>query len=433
MDRKLLAILTAIFTLTLGLLSCSSGSGVPDEPEPDPEQTLVTLVLDLSVNPGMNGESHPSHAAAPASRASDGVDFELPESDYEKVKEMRIIITRPGEANIVEHNFYTHYDQVTETFGVNQFKVEGGEIKSIYIIANESGLPADIEDELEGIDPGTPLTVDLPSLMLNVESGKPYINNSGVTKKYIPMTESYEIFVPLAQTITDEVIKTDENGTFYSSEKYFRISTPLFVTRTTTKFSFAVERGETSTLSKGMQIKSITFSGKIPATGLGTQEYLFPKHAIYSPEKYTASTEKHNGREIVSFAVPQTAGTFSYTFTPDNFGLNKAADSADGLTGLSATYVPLDYFLESGLKEFTISITTVTDGDIEYVWEPATLTNLPRLPRNTHVAVLFTLTDKTLQAVVKLVPYIGVKIEYTFGFNKLVDWDRIHNDDVEDV
>lgn len=378
---------------------------MPDEPDPEPEQTIVTLRLNLTANSG-------SRASQSSSSRADGWDYEIPTDyeqptdDYEKIEELRVIIVRPDHNFEVEINKHVTYDVVWDTRGQEKFEVVGGEKKLIYLIANEKSLPENIRTTLSSMEETTYFNQSLVDQILTADD-TPFIDNSGSSKKYVPMTEFFEYNVP----------KGTPGGTT-------EVTADFFVTRTTTKFSFAVERGETSSLSKGMQITSITFSGKIPATGLGTQEYLFPKHAIYSPEKYTASTEKHNGREIVSFAVPQTAGTFSYTFTPDNFGLNKAADSADGLTGLSATYVPLDYFLESGLKEFTISITTVTDGDIEYVWEPATLTNLPRLPRNTHVAVLFTLTDKTLQAVVKLVPYIGVSLDYIFGFDELIPWNR---------
>lgn len=405
MNRKFLALLSIILIFGFGPASCSSDSDpvpVPDTPGDE----LVTLVLDLSVNTGMpssrmdeaaSRSSHPGDERV-VSRASEGVDFEEADDAFEKAKTLRVIITRPSANNVVEHNFSTKYDEVWETLDAQKFNVISGERKNVYLIVNESGLPEALQDQLKGIEEGAPLAVDLAALTIDVEPGAKYIDNSA-TEKYIPMTEFYELHVPYASTLT-----AVEDGKKVWSPKY-----TLFVTRTATKFSFTATRAEGAILSKGLQITSITFSGTTEGTGLDTQEYLFPRNTVYSPTKLEASTEKLNGREIISFVTPPTTETYSYTFTPENFGLFGSSMSES----IKPAYIPSDYFLESGLKEFIVTVTTKVDDEVK-VWS-APFPNLPSLPRNTHVIVNFTFNMTDIEAQVDLVPYIGVWLDPVFG------------------
>lgn len=424
MNRKFLALLSIILIFGFGPASCSSDSD--PVPMPDtPGDELITLVLDLSVNTGMPSSRmdeaasrsyHPGDERV-ASRASAGVDFEVATDAFEKVNTLRVIITRPSANNVVEHNFSTTYDDVWNTLDSQNFEVISGERKNVYLIVNESGLPEALQAQLRSIDEGAPLAVDLAALTIDVERGTKYIDNSATDKDKlpIPMTEFYELDVPHANASS---LTVAEDG-----KKVWHPGYTLFVTRTATKFSFTVSRAAGEALSKGLQITGITFSGTDPKTGLDTdtgldtKEYLFPRNTVYSPGKLVVpSTVNH---EIISFVTPPATETYSYTFEPGNFGL---IGTRNDMTALKNEYVPLDYFLESRLKEFYISITTRTpltdnpDDDIITVWPAAKLPNLPSLPRNTHVKVAMTIKNGELSAVATVYPYTAVSLNPQFGF-----------------
>ena len=64
-----------------------------------------------------------------------------------------------------------------------------------------------------------------------------------------------------------------------------------------------------------------------------------------------------------------------------------------------------------GARPYTVTL-NIGDASLS-----TTLENLPTLPRNTHVIVNMTLSQSELTAVVELVPYIGVELKPSFGFD----------------
>lgn len=413
MDRKFLILLATI--LTFGLLGVSCGSESDPLPEP-PSDGTVTLVLDLGINAG------PASAGASRSFSRAGEDdvweYEAPANIYEKVNTLRIIIVRPN--NIVEVNqlitgeapagkpdfFLPNVATQLANLGRFSFKVIDNETKKIYLIANEASISLAALKGLDNINEGE-LLQSLPSLVLEVQpqnetDGGFYIDNSLPSKSFVPMTETFEVEVNSKQK--GEIVQNGTNGIVYEQ------IANLFVTRATTKFSFSAE---TTNLMEGstLQITGITISG------LGTKEFLFPPFdtTTYNPAKDVAATD----RMITSTSFPADVKTYPFTFTPTDFKM----EGIEGDGKVQATYVPEIYFLESIAKEFTVTVTTEVDGK-SHTWEAKPLTNLPYLYRNTHVRIHFAFRQATMSATVKLVPWIGVPLDYTWGFNELVPWNR---------
>ena len=420
MKNKLLTLLTSVIALGLALSSCRSDL----EPYPEDESVTARLVLDLGINQGPDN----------GSRAYDD-EFEGPANRYEKVERLRVIIVRePNKAGAESHNLVEVNRVITGTppegeplfflppvatqladLGKYKFDVIDNEEKRIYLIANENSLPAELQKKLSEQQVGKPM-FDIAAETVSIipqegTVGGYYIDLSNQQpdqnspELFVPMSEFFDVSID-AKT-KGKLVVGGTNGFVYEQEA------SLFITRLTTKFSFSasatVDTGST------FSIKSITVNN------LGTTEYLLPNDADYNPVKNENSSRPLNGREITHFQVPAGFSTSSYTFRPETFQFvgptTISTTAADW-----ATYTPLVYFLESNRTAYNITVTTDVDGK-EYTWTK-NLPNLTLLPRNTHVYVHFVFKNNELSAIVKLVPWIGVSIDYTFGFDELIPWNR---------
>lgn len=392
METKTL-IRLAMTLLSALMLGCSCSREKADEPDAEMDDGMVDLVLNLSVNAGgSNAFTATTRAYDSPTRAED-IAFEYPTNQWEGVRTLRVIIIRPGSNNLVEHNELKRYTEndLWQTLDEEKFKVVGDEWKRIYLVANEATLPESMQAQLEGIAAGEPLSVAMGDLTLTT-SAAPYIDNSGWEKAYVPMSEFFDIHV--RKGIPGATVDEQHES--------------LFITRSAVKFSFTATDIDNSH-SKGLKITSLRISG------IGDKEWLFPHNAIYSPEKYQESHEDKNGRAILSFRLPDNSGTFDYTFTPDNFGLPGIAVAST----VGPTFVPMQYFLESGLPQYTLTVTTELEGLIR-VYPTVTLPNLPLLPRNTHVKVNIGFKQEEIFLQVDLLPYIGVTLDPIFGNNDIV-------------
>lgn len=449
-------------------------SGCTDEgmsyylPNEDNADANVTLTLNVSISDSRddNGTRAEKFDTVPA------------KNNYELINTLRVIIVR--EDNTVECNreITLSPDVAVKTFGDLKFQVsttEGKidgllrtEKKRIYLIANEasiqpnpnngmdvvrylSGLKAGHYEKVENTtsevgktnddivtdkpdslvyvkgDPFSPQTA--ASLIIynewpNGSNGSkpdiavPYINNEGQRKKYIPMTEFFDIEVT-------ENLKTGLNNKEQVED--------LFITRNLVKFQFSITAAPGTTPFK---VTEITFDG------LMQEEYLF-LNGEYTPRKEEGDI--NSKRQITKFETPgyQGKNKCPYIFKPGNFGFNSASENPE----YQDTYLPLLYFCETqtnvfkeGKPDFRVGIDVeypfteeVVDKDGKPVlgedgkpmtqpvtnhFEAQTLGNLPYfIPRNTIVDVKMNLKDGELSAVATVYPYTGVWLNPEFGFS----------------
>ena len=249
----------------------------------------------------------------------------------------------------------------------------------------------------------------------------PYVDNEGASKKYIPMTEFFDIEVT-------ENLKTGLNNKKQVEN--------LFITRNLVKFRFSIDAAPGTTPFK---VTAIKFNS------LMQEEYLF-LHGKYSPLKEEGGI--NTKRQITEFEIPGYAGNYicPYIFRPGNFGFNGASENL----GYQAAYMPSLYFCETkGLTltpgednkpDFSVGIEVeypfteeVVDKDGKPVlgedgnpmtqpvtnqFEAKTLGNLPFfIPRNTIVDVKMTLSNGELSAVATVYPYTAVSLNPEFGFS----------------
>lgn len=219
------------------------------------------------------------------------------------------------------------------------------------------------------------------------------------------MSESFDLDLPLPEHPSDYEIKKE-----------------FFVTHAAVKFSFNINTtSDYPSDDSGLRIKNITVNS------IGNTEFFLPR-ATYSPDKYSESSLTDNGRFITEYTLPTNPApeNKSYVFTS---GLEDLVlDYTDDNKGIHPL-VPNLYFPETDLTQYSVSI-TIGDKDSnanDYTFNAVPLNNLSSLPRNTHVLVNITLGLSEISAVVKLVPYIGVNLDYTFGFEQLIPWDRPNN------
>lgn len=414
----------------IGCTSCIYEYGTEPVEEPAVEQPQLPGDVYLNLNVGVLTQT-----GDPTSRANE-VDqnnyFESSNSKYERLNTLRIIIVR-GErtahidyvsedsVGFIEHNhLYYNFSESGMDFHDNMvFKVRGGEKKKIYLIANEKYLKDKGLIDFDDLKIGTKYPQNrIEDIVLTADANNLLFNNTEEsTATYIPMSESYEIDVPLPQ-----------------SPKDYHMYENLFITRAAVKFSFVVNT-EDNFPERGLIIKDIKFDG------VSGSEYFLPR-AKYIPDKYENSTDPLGGRFVNEYTVPEptkslTAFSFPTAIPVQHYteNVNLGSTSKQGLL-----FAPALYFCESNIpatgKQYTVNITIGKEGTnagdlTDITFTPYGLTNLSSLPRNTHVVVCITLKQlEGIEATVKLVPYIGVTIDYTFGFEDLYDWDRPINPNI---
>lgn len=415
-----------ILIITLGLCLSMSSCIYDSEPEPVKGDGTVKLRLNFTVSDPKSADASPEQTLPEMTRA-DEWSYEAPATEWEGVKSLRIIIVRPEASGIVEYN--QHIDiasanRLDKRHGYYEYKVAGGERKLIYIFANEESMPAETEALLTGIRPGTAMP-DLSGITIG--DGTILIDNTGdeACKRYLPMSEVF----------TENIIDSTKGEEDAVQEAEY------FITRGAVKFSFEidpeslkwdVDKPESETTGDGEETGSDGEEGdeeenvytpkagnwrvsKITVTGLADKEYLLPNETIYSPAKYTATTEPLGGRAITDYITPADATTASYTFLPEKFGLNQNPTGE-----YESAYAPQLYFNESPIpadgKGYMLGIELTRDstGDL-ITFDPVTLPNLPALPRNTHVKIVIKFIGHELKCEAILLPYTGVWLNPDFG------------------
>lgn len=250
-----------------------------------------------------------------------------------------------------------------------------------------------------------------PGTNLNDQLASPIIDNQGKEKKYIPMTEFFDVDVVSSWSDPE-----GQNNSGYPVGPKDQTAN-LFITRCFVKFLFSAE-----SYNETFEITRIRFEN------LSQKQYLFPLNAVYSPAK--AVNDVAN-REIVSFTTPGAAGNLRrpYLFDPPTDKPFMFVPPAEGGKADPAVYDPLLYFCETNnfdVNEENKPIYKIgvdlefknAGGSVQPVsYESLTLPNLPNsLPRNTIVKIHFIVNDrKDLKAIVTLEPYISIELDPVFG------------------
>lgn len=452
----------AALGLALGAVSCGDeGSWSNLDPgtgqQPDAEKPAeVTLRLKVSVL----GDT-------PQTRAYPGVpdgSFEDPATDFEKLHTLRVIIV--DSLGKVEHNRMVNLDKdgnvindnlefrisvpwIKEENGVEHF---GLAHKKIWLFGNEKAANDAVFDAMAGVkltETGAALTPEqineyrdkggmaldllgvgttfcgafdnvngwgsveaepqtaLQSAVLTRADGRPFIDNSGTEKQYIPMNEFFDV------SITSDDLQKSEGGTI------FRVTKDLFLTRSLVKFTFSAQFIDNYPDYGKMRITDIKVNS------LAESGYLVPDNTTYDPGKYDDSAYDKEGRYITGFNVPENAGNTQYMFSPVNFQVLRT-NPAVGADNLYDTFM---YFPETKISDnekFTVTLTTMSktgdDAELEEVettYGPVDLPHLPQLPRNTHVYVNFTFNNPgVIKCQVDVVPYTGVWLNPNFGIDR---------------
>lgn len=389
-------------------------------------------------------------------------DFEPTDNSFERIHSLRVIIV--NEKDTVEHNLRVDMPNGVgvDKVGELEFKVSTKygtttisdknqiiqtEKKRIYLIANEDAIPSgdylhlptgmvDIRKFLnEDLKPGANflqssakyiviwnkwqgVSGNAPTLP---EYATPFINNEGDDKKYVLMSEFFDVDVTANLSVGgDQITKAN-----------------LFITRNLVKFRFNIKADDDT---PSFKVKKIIFSN------LMQKEYLFPNDAVYDPAKYDADGKVSIvNREITSYVTPSFQhgdGNYvrPYIFEPDNFGFN--APSASPGTVFTNLYEPQLYFCEtrnlvkSGTDDtitesqlYTVAIEVefqnkLKDEEGNEIIDPFVMTfdaqqlkDLTLLPRNTIVQVDMNVHKGILEATATVYPYTGVWLNPSFGFN----------------
>lgn len=345
-----------IWMLLLFLLSLAAGGCANHSPAgEEPWDGDLCLLLRVTT----------AESAAPDSRAADSdnspsgnASFEEPKYDPEKLRSLRVIIVNNMEGtddyNKIIHNYRESLSQPVSNYDMwKKFKVEFSTKYRIYLIGNEEGLADDIKGKIQGFTEGskypetgagnTPLE-EMKMSAMEVEAGNHIIDNTGSSKKVIPMTEVFEI-------------TTQSKPSDGPQENSITELRNFFLTRAASKFSFHFFRkkeastDEASTDASSVDNDVVIKSIKI--TGLGKSQYLFPNNTVYSPAKYITDNDPESGvnknpdREITSFQLPagDDNGTGSYVFTLPE-GYNVSSFPIEGSTS-GTSFEPQIYFPES--------------------------------------------------------------------------------------
>ncbi len=363
--------------LCLLLAACSSGA--PAEPELPDAGDVIELELDVKVL----GSSHSSRPAL--SRATMADDYDPAAYSTEDLSHLRVIIVNNASGEII-HNRGIRFSNGEPVADDMRFAVKPTTTYRIYLLGNCEGS-ANLNFGITRLPVGSTYpTRFIEDKCITRTQGAPLYNNTTPLKTNIPMSEVFTV-------TTDQY-----NGSFGQTQLV-----PLFITRAASKFSFSITAADDYTPGESPALTSIRI------LGLANQEYLLPRDAVYNPAKDTYSTNKYNGREIVSFSAPA-----HLSYSAATFRLPEPLSLQPGMEPLQ--WSPELYFAETPLTSDGISCTlTFGNGDSHLV--PIPLPNLPYgLPRNTFVKVEIVIgNNNAIKVEMKVVPWTQHVSEFDYS------------------
>ena len=358
----------------VSLFAAGCDKSVTDAPA-DEKDVWVSLNIGIAL----------SDSAVPE-RSSRADVHEGPTDEAEKMQTLRIVVV--DKDGNVEANRFLYAGAVVE-YGEEHFKVRANETKQVYVFVNEKNKSVNVYDAA-----GDPVA-DFHAYLGGIGVGEPFPRteieglevrlNDGVGSELDAAGGGYKEAaggLPMSTCETVEVGDTD-------------LSHKISLHRAAVKFTFNItnQSGRERALT-GLHIDKMS-----------RREYYLPRVTRYDAAK-----------DIVDFAVPNVGNN-------DYYGFAKSFDDG-GLAlpdGETVTTSPV-YLLEGKYepektdadeKNYSMSI-SVNGADTGYKY----LTNLDRLPRNTHVVVniVFGVSDVTWT--VDLRPYGEVKLDPDFGLDR---------------
>ena len=411
--RFSLSVLLAV--LLTALTGCKSNT-ISDEPEPVVEEPGVTLRLALDM--GMQADSR---AEAPDY-------FQNPESEFEEVQTLRVIIVKGYAQDSPENEIEAN--KLVKTFAngtpVNdnlEFRVSTGS-KRIYLIANEASLPVPA-----GLNyPNTTAFLDsylvkdafTPTVFHDWIVSLPGSNPAATQSLYsnvngaisLPMTEFFDIAVGA----DEETLQYDETQTVH-----------LFMTRAAAKATFNVEIADDYP-GTGVNITGIRLNG------LNWQQWVFPRNTDYNVSKYPVvfTPGKPSGsvattdRYITEFETPQRVNGVTganITLTPANpIPVAAASKALVGPVYFPESLMPATLASNANAR-FSVQVELDGDGnwlDAQMLGEDKgniqLVNGCQALARNNWLKVNISMSaQKQITARVQVVPYIGVPLKPWFG------------------
>lgn len=355
--------LVSFIILCAALLFSACRSAVDDLDDSDDKTLLVNLDISVAL----------SDVSDVLTRAPEDV------ADNEKMQSLRVVIVRPNWTVEANRKIDLKAAATLQHQVISPFKVVANERKLIYLFVNEETTATDnttnitqklVKYDLDEIKVGGyfPVT-DINSLKIRLEG-----NNQQI-KGALPMSEKHYVEV-------NEDPKQSCN---------------LFVTRAAVKFTFHILNNSN---------KTITLDG-LSIDKMAREEWYMPR-AEYADPKDNPKGE----REIIAYEVP--AGVGYYTYEEEQFAQTVKLDAKKDVT-----FEPI-YLLEGKYTERPDMVNSENNYSIKMsinnFQKEHYLTNLPTLPRNTHVKVNITFNSTTeINCVVDVIPYSGVELEPDFG------------------
>lgn len=323
-----------------------------------------------------------SDSAVPERSSRADVRHEGPADEAEMMQTLRIVVV--DKDGNVEANRFLYAGSVVE-YGEEHFKVRANETKQVYVFVNEKNESVNVYDTagdrvadfhayLGGIEVGEPFPrTDIEGLEVRL--------NGGVGSELDAAGGGYEKAaggLPMSTCETVEVGDTD-------------LSHKIYLHRAAVKFTFNItnQSGRERALT-GLHIDKMS-----------RREYYLPRVTQYDTDK-----------DIVDFNVPNVGNN-------DYYGFAKSFDDGglalpDGETVTTSPVYLLEGKYEPGdLMNYSMSI-SVNGADTGYEY----LTNLDRLPRNTHVVVNIGFGVSDVTWTVDLRPYGEVKLDPDFGLDR---------------
>lgn len=356
----------------VSLLAAGCDKSVTDAPAVEKD-----VWVDLNIGIALSDSAVPERS----SRAD--VRHEGPADEAEKMQTLRIVVV--DKDGNVEANRFLYAGSVVE-YGEEHFKVRANETKQVYVFVNEKNKSVKVYDTAVS-DP----IADFHAYLGGIEVGEPFPRteieglevrlNGGVGSELDAAGGGYEKAaggLPMSTCETVEVGDTD-------------LSHKIYLHRAAVKFTFNItnQSGRERALT-GLHIDKMS-----------RREYYLPRVTRYDANK-----------DIVDFNVPNVGNNDYYRFAKSFDGDGLALPDGETVT-TSPVYLLEGKYEPGDLMNYSMSI-SVNGADTGYEY----LTNLDRLPRNTHVVVniVFGVSDVTWT--VDLRPYGEVKLDPDFGLDR---------------